>query len=328
MKGSVLTLVLAGVLGVGSTALVVGPADADSTAGNPDAERLLNAAQRAPLEVDFTGTVLVGWNDSGDWTTEEVPVRSTDGVLAVGDEAMAQGDHRYVRRDGDWQELSAPEAAAETAPGWVSDVTGLDEVAGRPCTEVEVGHDGALVERVCIDQNTMLALRRELYDAAGERARSVEFAQITLQPLTTPPTLPNDSRTTTEPAAVQVSAPLRAPEEINGYVLRGVYADAGNSVRLVYSNGIAAASVLEQRGRVDWNSTPAGTAVTVAGHDGRLISGPNGQAVVVEGDEYVVTVVADAPIDSAAIAEAFVSESSPSVVDRVVNVALAPFRWL
>ena len=76
-----------------------------AAAEQPDAaEALLARARVAATEHDFTGVLEVRWSDRSGPRTQEVSIRSTNGVLALGDDGrvVVDGADRFVHASEGW----------------------------------------------------------------------------------------------------------------------------------------------------------------------------------------------------------------------------------
>lgn len=308
------------------------------------AEQLLIGARHAAAAHDFTGVLEVSWSDAGGSRSDEVSVRSTNGVLALGDqgEVVVDGSSRFLHASEGWlavwRSVTQPDVPSPS-PKWELTLHAGPVIAGRSTQQVDAADRGQhrVRERLYFDESTGLLLRRELLDRRGDIVRAVGFVSIGETPGAFFGVVPADApRTPARAAARQpqsiesVSSPLRAPGTAgDGFRLTGRYRDAAGTVQLFYSDGLFGVSVFEQQGELEWSGLPAGgEARTVAGHDGRRYRTPAGAVTIWESDEVVYTAVADAPDDQVdALLADLAPAGAPSTLERVTSFVLGPFSW-
>jgi MucB/RseB N-terminal domain len=308
------------------------------------AEQLLVGARHAATEHDFTGVLEVSWSDDGGAHSREVSVRSTNGVLALGDqgEVVVDGQSRFLHAtDGwlaMWRSATQPDVPSPSQK-WELTLRDGPVIAGRPTRQVDAADrdQGRVRERLYFDESTGLMLRREQLGQRGNTVRAVGFVSIDEAPGASFGVVPAEAPRTPQRAAARqpqsietVSAPFRAPSTAgDGFRLAGRYRDAADTVQLFYSDGLFGVSVFEQEGKLDWSGLPAGgDARTVAGHDGRRYGTPAGVVTIWESDDVVYTAVTDAPDDQVdELLADFASTDDPSTVERVTSFVLGPFSW-
>jgi negative regulator of sigma E activity len=323
----------------------VGPvADAGlrAAADQPDpAEELMTGARHAAERSNFSGVLEVTWSDAAGAHSREVAVRSTNGVLSLGNEGqvVVDGPRRFVHDTEGWLSAWGREVTSEVpspSEKWRFTLRDGSVVAGRPTREVDVTgrEDGRVRQRLYFDATTDLLLRREQLDRRGNTVRAVGFVSFgEAAGGVLPADAPRAPRAsaTRQPSSIEgVIAPFRAPSTVgNGFHLAGRYRDAAGTVQLFYSDGLFGVSVFEHQGELDWSELPAGgDARTVAGHDARRYRTPTGVVTVWESDGVVYTAVGDAPTDQVdeLLAE-FTPSDSPSAFERVTSFVLGPFDW-
>jgi len=123
------------------------------------------------------------------------------------------------------------------------------------------------VQKLFVDTQTGLLLRREVRDARGRTERSLEFKTLTID---------GGVHALDEPGVRRKEAPslrsvpdgYRAPSQPGaGYVLVSKARDPAGGVQLSYSDGLFTISIYEQRGELDWSGlAKGGTTQTIAGH--------------------------------------------------------------
>ena len=307
--------------------------------------QLLDAARRAAQAQDFSGVLEVSWSDARGEHSSEVSVRSANGVLALGDrpQVIVSGAHRFVQGPNGWvsvwsqeTQLNVPSPAAK----WELAVRDGPIVAGRPTREIDATdrHNGLVRERLYLDQDTSLLLRREQLDTRGRTVRAVGFTTIGEPavgmfigslPGEAPQTPPRS--TNRQPHVVhQVAAPYHAPGSTGDrFRLVGRYDEDGHTLHLFYSDGLFGISVFEQKGRLDPSGLPAGAeSRTVAGRDVRQYRTPGGVVQVWESGDIVYTTVSDAPVDQLDTVLADLTPSrSTDPLTRITDFVLGPFSW-
>jgi sigma-E factor negative regulatory protein RseB len=209
---------------------------------------------------------------------------------------------------------------------WSLSVRRGPAIVGRPTQIVDASRrDGTAVQRMYLDADTSLLLRREVLDAQGRVQRSLEFLQLSVA---SAPDLRAPTGVSARTAVPLTSMPdgyetTRTP---SGYVLVG-RSRHPNGVELLYSDGLFSVSVLEQRGDLDWGALRRGGAGTeVDGNRARRYSEPGVDVVVWEHDDTVFTAVSDAPPD---VIDGMIAGFSPdrSTAEKVVDFVLGPFGW-
>jgi sigma-E factor negative regulatory protein RseB len=214
------------------------------------------------------------------------------------------------------------------------------DVAGRPTDMVVVQVIGAARprERLYIDRQSDLLLRRELLDAHGDPYRSVAFTTITSRAGTveaagagsTP-----QAKHSQEPApARHLKAPYKLKSRIGaGYRRVGSY-KTGGVVQQFFSDGLHGLSVFEQRGHLTGaetdlaGETGSGRQVEISGRTMRAYSASVGEAVVWESDGVVYTAVTDAPWGDLATAVRDLPHGDPpGRLRRVAQAVVSIFRW-
>jgi hypothetical protein len=336
-------VVLAGVVLWGRTA-GIRPAPLTASAGvvagavsEGDPGEILERVQEAAETHAFAGVVVVEWRDGQRWQSEEVPVRSAGGVLRFGDEVVGTGTRRLIHTTNGWLSLWRNDVAmpgpSPTAKYRFSVEPGPD-VATRPTDvlAVHLASDGRLWERLYVDHQTGLVLRRELLDVRGQPYRAVAFTAITdVEPGAAPET-PRAARSKEPIPAHHIQAPYWIRSKLGaGYRLAGAYKE-GRVVQLFFSDGLHGLSIFEERGHL--SGPPAttaglsGRAVEIAGRMMQAYSGSVGEAVVWESDSVVFTVVSDAPWTDVASAVGDLPHlETPGRLQRVARTVVSLFRW-
>ncbi|HZQ26461.1 MAG TPA: sigma-E factor regulatory protein RseB domain-containing protein [Acidimicrobiales bacterium] len=253
------------------------------------AENPIEQAGRAAQRTTFTAHVDVRWVDAAGEHTVGVDVVSGSGYVTVAGPSPSQV----------WPgTLAAPATPLADKYEITSQPGGY--VAGRRTTAVEVREGGQLVERLALDMETGIILRRETYGAAGRVVRSVEVEQLQLSAPKAKPVAPPALRTMAGPPA-----PFPAPTALaGGYQRTGAYR-RGHAVQLVYSDGLHSLSVFAQPGTLRTSKLPnGGMPVSVGRQQGIHYRWPGGDVVMWDAKGVVYTTVGDAPVDDVVAASA------------------------
>ena len=200
-------------------------------------------------------------------------------------------------------------------------------VAGRSATVVAAWRWGEPAARWWLDDETGIVLWQELYGRTGTVDLSFGFTSVAISPTAEimdhlPPRLVTP--TTTTSLSVSNVTGLNAagwscPRDLSGMSLVRLRTDSAadpSVLHLVYSDGIAAVGVFEQRGRLD--GPPAGSQWD-AGLQAYAHHGPSQVATWQSGD-LVFTVVTDGPADVLTRAVASLPHDQaepPTTIDRI-----------
>lgn len=293
---------------------------------------LVHRMRDAPGSLRFSGEVRVAWRQQGALHDLTVDVIGDHGSIEVhsGDaRVLDHGRRTYFGDELGWSSATVgpdPERVPDPDHRWALRVRDGHEVAGRPTQLVEaVRGDGTPVQRLYLDLDTDLLLRRDVLDDRGRVRRSVQFLDLTIA----------DGPALEAPSGMRArkSAPLdgvpsvyAAPDEPAGCVLV-VRARHEEGIELLYSDGLFAVTVHQQRGALDWDALPKGGVVTeVGGNAARRYAQPGVDVIVWERGGTVFTIVSDAPPD---VIDGMAAEFVPrrGTVEKVVDFVLGPFGW-
>lgn len=274
-------------------------------------------ARQAAARLRFTAAVSVQWVDGFGSHVAVVSVTSDRGRFQV--DGPGDGDLLWSTGTA-LLEPPPPSRKYELRTGEGA------PVAGRPTTAVEIRSGGVLRERLSVDRETGLLLRREQLDGSGRAVRVTSVESLVLLPGDSgvlpadPPRGPAQAqarmqrvRPESVPSLVRVAEALAA-----GYQHVAAYRQ-GSLVQLVYSDGLHALSVFAQPGRLARGSLPdGGRPVQLGRWAGVAYGWPGGEAVTWQAHGLVYTVVGDGPVEEVLAAAASVPEPpSPSVGSRV-----------
>jgi sigma-E factor negative regulatory protein RseB len=212
-----------------------------------------------------------------------------------------------------------------------------DRLMDRPCTMIAITRraDSALVERLWIDDESGLLVRRETFDGGEEPVRLAAYLSLDLDPRRVRAAI-SRTRPTPPPRPAIAPAPLDGRELAvleeagwvvpgplpDGYEPVGVFAvDAVESqpLQLVYGDGLYVVSLFQQQGRPDWSSLPDG-AVRVDGVDHPVWAWPGAQPqrLVWEADGRTWSLIGDAPAsDLLHLVEAMPTPDEPGPAERL-----------
>jgi sigma-E factor negative regulatory protein RseB len=209
-------------------------------------------------------------------------------------------------------------------------------VSNRASKVIEARRGGVLVERMYLDADTSLLLRREQFENGQGPSRTVEFETVTIGPASPSLDFPSPSPSPPSPSKVVNAAPkvvaaahlpagMSAPPILaDGYQRVGLY-KRSNSVQAVYSDGLYDLSVFGQRGRLDASEVPEGSRVTIRDSKGRRYAWAGGHVVLWHDGGTVYTAVSDAPLDQllAAVRSLPTVTGSVSLLRRLRQVCRA-----
>ena len=295
---------------------------AATLAGAAYADGPVDDSRKAAEQLGFSGRVQLQWVDDAGAHTRDVDVRADKGVIVVTGPTtlLASRGARLIRRGSqDWElvwpaELQAPALPPVAAKYSLARHAG-PMVAGRPTVVVDVSRGDVVQERLYVDTATDLILRREELDTRGRTRRTVTFERLSIERPTLPPsTQATSGRKRATVVATPPKRPFRVPANLaGGYRRVGTYTRAHVSY-VLYSDGIYALSVFEQRGRLDADDVPkGGRRVDVGRHRGWHYSWPGGEVVLWQAGDAVFTAVGEAPMtDVVTAARSIPTPISPS----------------
>jgi sigma-E factor negative regulatory protein RseB len=286
----------------------------------------LDEARVAMAEATFTGVVAVAWRDGTAMRRTSVVVRADQGDIEFdGPVPIVKtfGAH-FVRMAGGWSDLGPGlDVGQPTTDKYTVRRGEGPVVAGRPTASLEVLDGETLRERMAIDRENGVVLRREQLDDRGRVMRRIEFTSFEPGPPARHRETPPRYRPEHASALAAVPAPYRAPTTLDGdYQRVGVYR-RDSVVQVVYGDGVYGLSVFEEPGHLNWAALPpAGRAVTVAGHRARSYAWPGGQLVTWEAGGSTFTAVGDGPVGEIVAAAASIRGArSLSTVQRLRQTA-------
>ena len=141
----------------------------------------------APHVMEFSGVVRVTWLDHGKPNDITVSVTGDNGAIEV-ESGQARvfdtGTRTYFKSRLGWSSaLVEPEPENVPPPDhrWTLRVRRGPTIVGRPTQLVEATRaNGTAAEKLYLDADTNLLLRREVLDTRGRVQRSLEFLDLTI----------------------------------------------------------------------------------------------------------------------------------------------------
>ncbi|HZG94640.1 MAG TPA: sigma-E factor regulatory protein RseB domain-containing protein [Mycobacteriales bacterium] len=285
-------------------------ADVSEPASDPRAVQLLAGAADAGRTTSYVGTqVVMLWSDDSQRSaTVQVSHRAGTGSLIEVEPTATTAAHRSFEPDGVASAATAGLSAqvlALVAQNFVVTLAGSGEVIGRATDVVAVDRpDGTAAQRLWIDRDTRLVLRRKFYDSAGELVRQTAF--VTLQPTTPdftgvpmPQTLQAADRSTQQASGADLSAfgaaGWRLPSAPAGMVVLANRVEGSGDdqvLHVTYSDGLGTLSLFEQRGRLDASGLADWDRDEIGGVPVYVSQGYP-RRIVWDGGDRVYTVVAE-----------------------------------
>lgn len=332
---------------VAAVTVLPAPAVAD------DGQRLLERAVRASRELAYTGLMTIAsFSDRGPQLTEVEVTRGRDGGLRVarGDawEVGRRGEEAFLRqpRTGTLLRLGGvealafdPERLAEKYEILTGDVRRLDTGPARMVVLRERATDVDR-ERLYLDEDSGLVVRRETFSLAGDPVRVAAFTALEVTDLAVPALEvgedEDEQRRTLSPLDLErlESDTFVVPSHLGaGYRLTAGYVVDRATVptrHLVYSDGLYTLSLYQQQGRLATHAVEGATRlVTERGGQVWRWPGSEPRRIVWAGDGITFTVLSDAPTDELLTAIADLPhDPPPSILVRLGRGLSRVGEWL
>lgn len=335
--------------------LVPGVAGSREPGLGPDLDPAGDATWREVLEraVAATGMsyeaemVVVSLGEDGPGVTELRLSRDmTEGVTVASTESWLiahDGTHAMYRDEpaGRLVQLGEVASLPFTLPevGRHYDVTvdGRARLLTGTAVAVAFRRDGALRERLFVDDETGQVVRRETYDREGTPVRVTALTElrITDVDMTAMDDADEPAMQRTRVAPHEVAAMAGHGWEVpttvgEGFDLRaGFVLEDRDAVQLVYSDGLYTLSLLEQPGRVDPGALDGAVATERDGIPVYRWPGAEPERMVWNGDGHTFTAVTDAPSDVLMTAVADLPhDTAPSMPSRIGRGFARLGHWL
>lgn len=318
-----------------SVTALIGPnaADARMPGIGPDLEpvgdlgwrEVLDRAVVASLTTSYVASmVVVSLDEDGPAVTEVELHRDRDGDLAVtSSEAwlIARDDTSGMFREEAAGRLlrvgeveSLPFALPEVERLYDLSVVGRGRLATGAAVAVAFERAGVLRERLFVDDETGLVVRRETYDMLGNPVRVTALTEVRISDEHGSAMAPGGEAAMTPGGEAAMGPRTRlSPGEVraldghawdvpttvgDGFDLRAGFAvEGGAAVQLVYSDGLYTISVLEQPGRPDPDAMDGAVRTVREGVPVYRWPGAEPERMVWAGQDRTFTAVTDAPTD-------------------------------
>lgn len=255
-------------------------------------------AHAAARHVPFSARVTVSWVDLAGRHVTNLRVRAAGGLVRVDGPQSARAG--LVLGDG-WLVVGRAGSDVAVAPATdrkyqVLQLPGPD-VAGRTTTLVVLRAAGRVRERLAVDKDTGLVLRRELFAADGQVVRVVTVTELDLAGAAPPAVRPAGDRAEGVRAET-LGAAYAAPRTLAGGYERVAAYRRGRVVQLVYTDGLHGLSLFVQPGRLDRGRLPAGGEAVRVGEVGAVHhTWAGGEIVTWQSGPVVRTLMGDAVAD-------------------------------
>jgi MucB/RseB family protein len=320
--------------------------------------QLLGESAAAGLAVSYQGVELLAQSGVAGQDTIVSDVWHSGGVTVTqtSDAAMLTGTQPYVSYDVNNR---SPEGVFGVTKALVSLLgqhyvavyQGTGSAVGRPALIVELHRaDGSLAARFWLDRQTMVPLRREVFDTSARLISEEAFVQVQFGALTKPPgraatpgsgvkasakasagataggtaATPSGSGWSVVTAPAQLLAGLnkqgwRLPVSLPGglplYSAARSTTTAGQVLDLGYSDGLSVVSLFVQRGTLA--QRPAGwQQVSLPGHQVYVA----GHSIIWAGGGFVYTMLADAPpVLVTQVVASLPQNTAPGFFDRIMR---------
>ena len=312
--------------------------------------QLLGESAAAGLAVSYQGVELLAQSGVTGQDTIVSDVWHSGGVTVTqtSDAAMLAGTQPYVSYDVDNRSPEGVFGVTKTLVSllgqhYVAVYQGTGSAVGRPALIVELHRaDGSLAARFWLDKQTMVPLRREVFDTSARLTSEEAFVQVQFGALTKPPG-PTAASSSGAKASAKASAaatpgsgwsavtapaqllaglnkqgwrlPVSLPGGLPLYSAARSTTPAGQVLDLGYSDGLSVVSLFVQRGTLA--QRPAGwQQVSLPGHQVYVA----GHSIIWAGDGFVYTMLADAPpVLVTQVVASLPENTAPGFFDRIMR---------
>jgi sigma-E factor negative regulatory protein RseB len=310
---------------------------------------LLDQAADASLATSYQGTELISesgmgggsvkvtsqvWHQGGGVTLVETSSGLTQAAGQPGGSAVASTDPASGSPEGVFGVTKS--LVSLLGKHYVAVYRGGGNAVGRPASVVDLYRfDGSLAAEYWLDKQTLVPLRRELFDASDNVVSEDSFVQVQFGGIAMPQ-LAGVSASAAEPqpqsqpqaAWAPAAQPARFLAALSGqgwqvpgtlpgnlplYAAASTKTASGEIVDLEYSDGLYDVSLFVQRGTLTPDMT-GWQPVTVGGESAFV----SGHSVTWAGPGFVYTMIADAPPQTMTqVIQAVPRGSQPGVLDRL-----------
>jgi negative regulator of sigma E activity len=290
---------------------------------------VLERAAAAARELSYEGEAIWVTRAGEAQHVVTVDVRNNPSGMVVGEAADVtlrlgpDGDGLLASAEGWYVPLPPVESARDDLTR-ITDkydvvVAGSDRIVDRPCTVVEIHsrRDGELRERLWLDDDSGLLLRRETFEGSPEPVRLVAYLSLDLRVRRPDSSAARSERITAHGGTLSEREQGVAPVDERGLAalreagwvvpgaLPGGFEPVGafavssaesQPLQLLYGDGLYVVSVFQQAGHPDWSTLPPG-AEEVEGLGWKAYEWPGAvpRRIVWEAQGRTWSVVGDAP---------------------------------
>lgn len=313
------------------------------------AMRLLEEATEASTALAYRGRlVLSAFTEPGPELTTVRLTRDEDGLQVRRGETWELGrvgDEAYLRTStGTLLRLSGiergPVDLERLGEKYALRLTGTERLVTGDAVRLLLvdRRTGATRERLYVDEDSDLIVRRETYGADGEPRRVVAFTELEIGPgdVATPQEADYDREERLRAADLTELAErgYEVPEALpGGYELVTGYAVEDEDpprLHLVFHDGLYSLSLYQQRGRLAADAVSGATAMR-AGDGGRVWRWPGSEPrrVVWSADGLTFTALSDAPTDELlSVVSGLPTQRPPSTLARLGRGLSRLGEWL
>jgi sigma-E factor negative regulatory protein RseB len=275
--------------------------------------QLLDRAAMSGLTSSYQGVEMISqWTVDGAITVVSTVWHRSGGrtVTQTANAAALADSQPYVSYDGDDHDPEGVFGVTTTLVGLLStnyliEYQGMGSAAGRPALMVDVQRaDGSLAARFWLDKQTMLPLRREVFDddshllsedaflqvQFGQKAAQAGIAQAAPTTQSTWTEVPDPARLVKALNAKGWHLPAALPAGLSLYAAAQYGTATGQVFHLGYSDGLFVVSLFVQRGvlpakMAGWQPTSMGGHLVYVGQ----------HSIAWASRGFVYTVLTDAP---------------------------------
>lgn len=275
---------------------------------------LLSKAAEAGLAMSYQGVELIAQSGLAGTVTMISAVWHRGGGLTVtqtSDAARLPGSQPYVSYDGNNRSPEGVFGVTKTLVAllgkhYVADYRGTGFTLGRPALIVDLRRaDGSLAAQFWLDRETLVPLRRDVYDTSARLVSEDAFMQVQFGALAVPPAKAGSAAAPARSAWSAAAVPATLLARLNGqgwrlpaalpgglslYTAARSATSVGEVADLGYSDGLSVVSLFVQRGTLAPKMT-GWQPVSVRGH----LVYVAGHSVTWAGHDLVYTMIADAP---------------------------------
>jgi hypothetical protein len=275
---------------------------------------LLGESATAGLATSYQGVEVIAQLGVGGAVMMKSDVWHSSGgetITRTTDAKALDGSQPYVAYDVDSRAPEGVFGVTKTlvtllGRHYVVEFRGSGSAVGRPALVVDLHRaDGSLAGRFWLDKQTMVPLRRDVYDTSARPISEDAFTRVQFDSMATQQGAAGNGGSLQKPAWAKADVPAKLVARLNGtgwhlpaglpgglplYAAARSQTGMGQVVCLGYSDGLSVVSLFAQRGTLP--AKMAGWApVDLSGH----LVYVAGHSITWAGRGFVYTVIADAP---------------------------------